>query len=116
MYSKRPVIAADSGGPLESVSHDRTGYLCKPQPEVFATALQSLVMDKNRAAAMGEAGRAHVLEKFSLDTFQAQLSKVCEDRTGGGERTNGCCVRMYMLLLPVLLCLCFFMLVVNQLL
>lgn len=30
----RPVIAVSSGGPLESVVTGRTGFLCKPEPEV----------------------------------------------------------------------------------
>ena len=36
MYSYRPVIACNSGGPKESVLHEQTGFLCDPTPQSFA--------------------------------------------------------------------------------
>jgi len=42
MAAGRPVVACDSGGPRETVVHDRTGLLCEPTPAAFADALLSL--------------------------------------------------------------------------
>jgi alpha-1,3/alpha-1,6-mannosyltransferase len=50
MYAKRPVIAVKSGGPCESVSplsltspssslSEATGFLCEPEPDQFAAAM-----------------------------------------------------------------------------
>ncbi|CAB3372101.1 Hypothetical predicted protein [Cloeon dipterum] len=39
MYLGRPVIAANSGGPKETVVHGHTGFLCPPEPQGFAAAM-----------------------------------------------------------------------------
>lgn len=40
----RPVVACDSGGPVESVSDGLTGLLCEPQPQAFAAAMLRLLV------------------------------------------------------------------------
>lgn len=47
MASGRPVIACDSGGPRESVQHGVTGFLCKPSPDAFASAMQMLLVGRS---------------------------------------------------------------------
>jgi len=60
MLSAKPVIAtADSGGPLEFILAERTGLVARPTPESLAEAMDTLWADRRRAAAVGEAGRAH---------------------------------------------------------
>ena len=44
MAAGRPVIASNSGGPLETVVHKSTGFLCQPQPEHFAQAMAALAV------------------------------------------------------------------------
>ena len=44
MAAGRPVIACASGGPLESVAHGRTGFLCDPGPAAFAAAMARLLV------------------------------------------------------------------------
>lgn len=44
MASGRPVIACNNGGPVESVIHNRTGFLCQPTPQTFAAAMQLLLV------------------------------------------------------------------------
>ena len=34
MLAGRPVLACNSGGPVESIIHGVTGYLCAPIPQV----------------------------------------------------------------------------------
>jgi alpha-1,3/alpha-1,6-mannosyltransferase len=77
MYAKRPVLAVNSGGPLESVVDGVTGFLRPGEPEPFAQAM-ALVADGGEAlvARMGDAGREHVLRNFSFASFADRLSGV----------------------------------------
>lgn len=54
----RPVITAgDSGGPLEFVADGVNGRVCDPRPDALAAAIDALAADRERAAALGAAGR-----------------------------------------------------------
>ncbi|XP_013773548.1 alpha-1,3/1,6-mannosyltransferase ALG2-like [Limulus polyphemus] len=75
MYMSRPVIAANSGGPLETVIDGETGFLCPPHPENFATAMEKYVKDRSLAREMGENGKNHVRQHFSFQHFVEQLSR-----------------------------------------
>lgn len=58
MLSGKPVITCtDSGGPLEFVRDNETGYICPPEPEAIAAAIDRLYNNKNHAIDMGRAGR-----------------------------------------------------------
>ena len=76
MAAGRPVLAADSGGPLETVIDGVTGFLRPPTAEAFADALQILLEDPARADRMGAAGRQRVVEYFSLESFGEKLEAV----------------------------------------
>lgn len=59
MLSAKPVITcSDSGGPLELVVDGETGYVVAPEPTELARAIDRLLAEPGRAAAMGRAGRA----------------------------------------------------------
>lgn len=73
MYCGCPVVAARSGGPLESVAHGQTGFLCEPTAEAFAGAMRRLLEEPALRRDMGRAGRRRVQEKFSLHAFAEQL-------------------------------------------
>ncbi|XP_043920868.1 alpha-1,3/1,6-mannosyltransferase ALG2 [Protopterus annectens] len=73
MYCRCPVIAVNSGGPLESVVNDVTGFLCDPVPGRFSEAMEAFIKDPSLRKCMGNAGRQRVLENFSLDAFRSQL-------------------------------------------
>ncbi|XP_066184043.1 alpha-1,3/1,6-mannosyltransferase ALG2 [Sylvia atricapilla] len=75
MYMRCPVIAVNSGGPLESISHNVTGFLCDPLPTQFADAMEKIVRDPLLKDTMGAAGRLRVTEKFSSEAFSEQLYK-----------------------------------------
>ena len=53
MASGRPVVACNSGGPLESVAHGRTGFLCEPRPAAFANAMVQLLVSFSFRATGG---------------------------------------------------------------
>ncbi|KAL0680362.1 hypothetical protein Bca4012_008344 [Brassica carinata] len=57
MAAYKPVIACNSGGPVETVKSGVTGYLCEPNPEDFSSAMAKFVEDP-------ELARGHVVESF----------------------------------------------------
>ncbi|XP_036117257.1 alpha-1,3/1,6-mannosyltransferase ALG2 [Molossus molossus] len=73
MYMQCPVIAVNSGGPLESIVHSVTGFLCEPDPVHFSEAIEKFIHEPSLKATMGLAGRARVKEKFSSEAFTEQL-------------------------------------------
>jgi glycosyltransferase involved in cell wall biosynthesis len=57
--ARKPVITCtDSGGPNEFVLDGVNGFVCAPDPEALAAAVNQLAGDTSRAAAMGDAGHA----------------------------------------------------------
>lgn len=73
MYCCCPVIAVNSGGPLESVADGETGFLCEPTAEAFSKVMERLVREPQLRRDMGQAGRRRVQDKFSLQAFSDQL-------------------------------------------
>ncbi|KAJ1447111.1 hypothetical protein M885DRAFT_544011 [Pelagophyceae sp. CCMP2097] len=68
-----PVLAVNSGGPLETVLHRQTGFLLEPTPEAFASAMRELVDDAALRAKMRTNASKHVRDHFSLANFADQL-------------------------------------------
>ncbi len=68
----RPVIAADLGGPRETVMQNETGWrVPHGDPERLARAIDhALGLPPARRAAIGEAARAHVLAHYSTAAMQ----------------------------------------------
>jgi alpha-1,3/alpha-1,6-mannosyltransferase len=85
MAACRPVVAAASGGPLESVRDGATGALCAPTPAAFGAALAALAADLPAAARMGAAGYDHVRDTFSRARFGDQLDALCREVAAGGR-------------------------------
>ena len=90
MAAGRPVIACNSGGPLESVVPGQTGFLCKPTPEAFAKAMAD-VLKPGEAERMGAAASYHVRSKFSRTAFgnalnDAVLELVGDLSSGRGDK------------------------------
>lgn len=68
MACARPVIAAAEGGPLDIVEDGITGVLVPPNDvAASAEAVSTVLLDRERASAMGEAGRSRVERMFSLE-------------------------------------------------
>lgn len=78
MYSQRLVIAMNSGGPRETVLHDKTGWLCEPgDEESVADAMLKLAqLSDAERASRGRLGRTWVAGKFSLETFANSLEEM----------------------------------------
>ena len=57
MLASKPVVTCkDSGGPLEFVVHEETGFVVEPTSSELADALATLIGNIPRSIAMGEAG------------------------------------------------------------
>lgn len=76
MAAHKPVVACRSGGPMESIQHGRTGYLCEPTPPSFASAMSLLLQDTEGAKTMGKQARQHVEENFSRQVFGERLNSI----------------------------------------
>ncbi|XP_060086414.1 alpha-1,3/1,6-mannosyltransferase ALG2-like [Ylistrum balloti] len=76
MYLRCPVIAVKSGGPLETVGHETTGFLCQQNDKEFAEAMMQFIRNKDLHIKLGEAGRNRVLKLFSFEAFTNQLDSI----------------------------------------
>jgi len=69
------VVASRTGGIPEVVADGQTGLLVPPgEPEPLAAALNTLVRDPDRAAAMGQAGRKRAVAEFGWPAIAAQTA------------------------------------------
>ncbi|ORA08181.1 alpha-(1-2)-phosphatidylinositol mannosyltransferase [Mycobacterium asiaticum DSM 44297] len=70
-----PVVAGRSGGAPEAVQHDKTGLVVDGNSvDQIADAVSGLLADRDRAAAMGAAGRDWVRKEWRWDTLAARLA------------------------------------------
>jgi alpha-1,3/alpha-1,6-mannosyltransferase len=79
MYSATPVICCNSGGPVETVLHETTGFLCPPTAAAFGQAILTLLQDPARATIMGLAARAHVVNKFGQERLHQEWKHLVYD-------------------------------------
>jgi alpha-1,3/alpha-1,6-mannosyltransferase len=84
MYAGTPVLAVNSGGPMETVVDGVTGFLRLPTPQEFGEALLLWIKDPSKATKMGQMGKKHVEAKFGTkrleQEFQALLEKALEEK------------------------------------
>jgi mannosyltransferase len=77
MASGAALVASRAGAAELVVEDGVTGVLTPPgDADALVAALEPLMRDPVAAAAMGERGRARVLEKFSLDAEAAGIAEV----------------------------------------
>ncbi|MGW0044438.1 glycosyltransferase family 4 protein [Rhodococcus sp. NPDC003348] len=70
-----PVIAGNSGGAPETVREGETGHVVNGRSvSAVADSVISVLVDRDRAAAMGVAGRKWVSEQWRWDVLAAKLS------------------------------------------
>jgi len=71
------VVASRTGGIPEVVADGETGLLVPPdEPEPLADALNALLGDPDRAAAMGQAGRKRAVAEFGWQAIAAQTAEL----------------------------------------
>ncbi|KAM0997996.1 hypothetical protein ACFX13_007914 [Malus domestica] len=79
MAAHKPVIACNSGGPVETVKNGETGFLCDCNPREFSLAMAKLIKDPQMAQRMGIEARRHVTESFSTKIFGQHLNQYIAD-------------------------------------
>ena len=68
-----PVVQPRCGAFPELVEATGGGVLCKPgDPRALADAIEPLLLNPERARALGQAGRKAVFEKFSAEAMAAE--------------------------------------------
>jgi alpha-maltose-1-phosphate synthase len=81
------VVASRTGGIPEVVADGETGLLVPPgEPEPLATALDTLIRDPERAAAMGQAGRKRAVAEFGWSAIAAQTAALYAELVGSLAR------------------------------
>jgi len=76
MLARIPVLAANTGGPRETVVDGETGWLRSVEAVDQWTAVMDMVlrqMSEDELMAMGEAGRRRVVEQFSKEMMAQRL-------------------------------------------
>ena len=82
-----PLIASLSGGSADGVVEGQTALIHAPGDEAtLVSHLLTLLRDGDRRRRMGEAARAHVLQKFDLRRQTAALEEIYDDLTTGAAR------------------------------
>ena len=74
MAASKPVIAANAGGPAETVIHGTTGFLINSEEE-FTRAVAHLIDSDQSCQVMGEAGRQHV-QQFTWDKIAERIETI----------------------------------------
>jgi alpha-1,3/alpha-1,6-mannosyltransferase len=69
-----PILACNSGGPTESIVHDppddRTGWLCPPDPELWANALLEIVgLEAAQKKALSERASTRARNLFGMEAM-----------------------------------------------
>lgn len=84
MAMARPVVSMNNGGPAETLVDGQTGCLVPPEdPAALAARVIELLRDPARRAAMGQAGRSRVLERFTSAGYAAQFAGLVERLIAG---------------------------------
>ncbi|XP_032663182.1 alpha-1,3/1,6-mannosyltransferase ALG2 [Odontomachus brunneus] len=83
MYIGKPVVAHNSGGPMESIVSGETGFLADLSGQAFASKIAFLITNPSRTENFGKSGKDRFLKVFSFAAFSAQLNKAIEDLING---------------------------------
>jgi len=72
-----PLVATSVGGMVDTVRDGQTGVLVSPaRPDDLARGILELLRDRERARALGRAGRRLILERFSLSRTVQDLAEL----------------------------------------
>lgn len=91
MLAGLPVLAANTGGPLETVVQDKTGWLCSPEDTESWTAVMDKVLHKTSdedLKRMGMAGVQRVKNEFSDVKMAERLDQIIAAMAGTPRRST----------------------------
>ncbi len=87
MACAKPVVVTPSGGIVESVLDEETGFFVpKRDADALAEKIALLLRDKELAARLGEAGRKRAVEVFSRERMTQDTVSVYERAIEGSHR------------------------------
>ena len=73
--ARKPVITVnDAGGPLEFVEDGLNGFVCDPEPDAIASAMNRLAANRALAASLGDTG----YERARTVTWDGVIAKLVE--------------------------------------
>ena len=79
MYMGCIVIACNSGGPLESIAHEKTGFLLESKPKLWADQIQQIANDEFKVSFddwLDEGQDGYAKEaKLTVETIQKNAGK-----------------------------------------
>ncbi|TVY54136.1 Alpha-1,3/1,6-mannosyltransferase alg-2 [Lachnellula suecica] len=90
MLAGVPVLAANTGGPLETVVDGKTGWHCSPEDTEAWTAVMDKVLHKmsdKELKAMSTAGIARVKQEFSDVKMAERLDGIIDGMAGAKRRS-----------------------------
>ncbi|KAJ3432277.1 alpha-13/16-mannosyltransferase alg2 [Anaeramoeba flamelloides] len=79
MWAGCPVVATNTGGPLESVKNGITGFLSEPNENEFGSSIKKILTNKELQKKMGLEGKERVQRKFSLNAFSENLDNYVKE-------------------------------------
>lgn len=81
MLARTPVLAANSGGPVETIRDDETGWLRSPDDvSAWSDVIQrALAMSDAELARMGDSGATRVRSLFGRDHMAARFDTIIND-------------------------------------
>ncbi|KAI0628765.1 alpha-1,3-mannosyltransferase ALG2 [Trametes polyzona] len=102
-----PVLACNSGGPTESVvdepASERTGWLRRPDPEVWAEALLEIVnLAKDERARLAERAIRRAKDMFGMEAMARDLERALQETVAMGPVPTPASVWFALALLIVL--------------
>ena len=85
MRARLPVLAATTGGPVESVKDGVTGWLrdTDDQQAWSEVMLNALAMSDGEIRAFGEAGNQRVKDRFGRDKMALRLDEIVDEMMQG---------------------------------
>jgi glycosyltransferase involved in cell wall biosynthesis len=80
MVFRKPVIATNHGGPLESIEDGISGFLLPPDnPVLLSEKISYLIENKEIARSIGDNARKRVESKFSIKENVVKIEKIYSD-------------------------------------
>jgi glycosyltransferase involved in cell wall biosynthesis len=77
MAAGKPLVVTNVGGNAEAVLHGKTGFVVPPRNVgKLAEAITAILMDKELAKRMGNAGRERIKEVFSIQTMVDKIENL----------------------------------------
>jgi glycosyltransferase involved in cell wall biosynthesis len=74
-----PVVQPRHAAFPELIEATGGGLVCEPTPGALADGLEQLLLDAERARALGEAGRKAVFRDFSIERMAGNVARVCTE-------------------------------------